>query len=293
VPVIEYSVNIAFNEIRHRTRLVKEYGSLPLVEADDARLGHVFINLLVNAAHAFPDANTDANEVRIVTSTDLQGRAVVEVRDTGPGIPPALLGRVFDPFFTTQPIGVGTGLGLAIGHNIVTRMGGEITVHSELGRGTTFRVALPASGSLDPSLHATRTPKEASPLRPGAVLVVDDEPAVGMAIRRVLRHHDVTVVTTAQGALDLLAAGKDFDVVLSDLMMPGMSGMELYRSLVQSHPKIASRVVFVTGGALTAEANAFLDRVGNNRVEKPFDSNRLRELIQKLVARAEPVREPV
>ncbi len=164
VPVLELSINMAFNEIRHRARLVKDYGRLPLVDADDARLSQVFINLLVNAAQALPEGNTDANEIRIITSTDSTGRAVVEVRDTGPGIPPALLARIFDPFFTTKPFGIGTGLGLAICHNIVTGMGGEISVLSEVGRGTTFRVVLPASrGALVKAVVTDPKPTTFSP----------------------------------------------------------------------------------------------------------------------------------
>jgi DNA-binding response OmpR family regulator len=118
--------------------------------------------------------------------------------------------------------------------------------------------------------------------RPAAVLVIDDERAIGVAIRRVLHDHDVTITTTAQGALDLLDRRKDFDVVLCSLTMPGMSGMDLHRALLERHPAIASRVVF-TGGAFTLEASAFLRRVGNRRLEKPFDSNELREMIHTLV----------
>jgi len=99
----------------------------------------------------------------------------------------------------------------------------------------------------------------------------------------VLRNHEVTVVTEAQSALDLLATGKDFDVILSDLMMPGMSGMEFHAALSGLHPRMASRVVFVTGGAFTPEANAFLDRVPNERMEKPFNFVELREMVQKFV----------
>ena len=281
-PVLELSINMAFNEIRHRARLVKDFGKVPRIEADDARLGQVFLNLLVNAAHAIGEGKLEGNEIRIVTSTDGEGRAVVEVRDTGPGIPPALLSRVFDPFFTTKPVGVGTGLGLAISHNIVTGMGGIIAVKSEVGRGTTFRVTLPPS-----TAHQESTPACASApaarTHAATVLVVDDEPAVGMAVRRVLRGHDVTIVNSARRALDLVATGKEFDVVLSDLMMPEMSGMELYEELARAHPKIASRVVFVTGGAFTPEAHAFLDRVGNERMDKPFEVKRLRELVERFV----------
>jgi PAS domain S-box-containing protein len=291
VSVIELSINIASNEIRHRAALVRDFGELPLINADDGRLGQVFINLLVNAAQAFPEGDMRANRIHVVTSTDSAGRAVVEIQDNGAGIPPAILGRVFDPFFTTKSIGVGTGLGLAISRNILTGMGGEISVESEVGRGTTFRVVLPPASAVEPS-GPVKVPSKPSSVRPAAVLVVDDEPALGLAIRRVLRRHDVTVVTTAQDALDLLAAGKQFDVVLSDLMMPGMSGMELYQALVRLHPTVASKVVFLTGGAFTPEANAFLDRVENERMEKPFDPIKMREMVQKFALPDEYVAEP-
>jgi PAS domain S-box-containing protein len=283
IPVIELSVNMANNEIRHRARLVMDYGEIPLVEADEARLGQVFINLLVNAAHAFPDGNGDTNVIRIVTSTDAAGRAVVEVHDTGVGMPPDILGRVFDPFFTTKPVGIGTGLGLSISHNIVTAMGGEISVRSDLGCGTTFRVVLPASIATETSARVTSPPPKASSSRSGIVLVVDDEPILGQTMRRVLAQHEVHVVTSGEEALKLLATGIAFDVVLSDLMMPGMSGMEFYRELEKSHPGMTSKVVFVTGGAFTPEAHAFLDGVANRRMEKPFDALKLREVVQKFL----------
>jgi PAS domain S-box-containing protein len=291
VAVLELSINMAFNEIRHRAHLVKDFGKVPLVDADDARLGQVFINLLVNAAQAIPPGDTEANEIRITTSTDENGRAVAEVRDTGPGMAPALIARIFDPFFTTKPVGIGTGLGLAICHNIITGMGGEISVESEVGRGTTFRVVLPPSSGLmtipQGTVSAVKAVK-AVPLRPASVLVVDDEPAVGFAVRRVLKGHEVAIVNTAQEALDLLATGTEFDVILSDLMMPKMSGIEFHAELAHLHPKMASRVVFVTGGAFTPEANDFLDRVTNERMEKPFDLHQLREMVQKFVKEPRP-----
>ena len=279
-PVLELAINMAFNEIRHRARLVKDYGPVPLVEADEARLGQVFVNLLVNAAQATPEGDVATNEIRIVTSTDSAGRAVVEVRDTGPGIPSAVLGRVFDPFFTTKPLGVGTGLGLSICHSIITGMGGEIGVTSELGRGTTLRVVLrPSQGSLAVLSEDRET-------KPGAaravVLIVDDERQVGGALARVLRDHEVTTVTRAQEALELIATGKQFDVIFSDVMMPEMSGMDLYDELIRRDSIAAERMVFITGGAFTPVAKAFLDRVPNARMEKPFDVKTVRALVQTI-----------
>jgi CheY-like chemotaxis protein len=167
-------------------------------------------------------------------------------------------------------------------------MHGQISVESELGKGTVFRVALPATTAPLGQLPSTPpTSVIASAVR-GRVLVVDDEPAVGLAVRRVLRDHEVTVVTTAKEALSLIGDGALFDIILSDLMMPGMSGMDLYGVLARQSPQMASRVVFVTGGAFTPEANAFLDRIANERMEKPFHFKQLRELVRKFVKPLEP-----
>ncbi len=282
-PVLELSVDMAFNEIRHRARLVKDYGPTPPVEADDSRLGQVFINLLVNAAQAIPEGDGETNEIRIVTSTDPSGNAVVEVRDTGPGIPEESLDRIFDPFFTTKPIGVGTGLGLPICHNIVRSMGGQITVANREEGGAVLRVTLPpASGPLSDATSLPAPPKPAA-RHHASVLIVDDERAVGVTLRRVLRGHDVTAVTSAKEALELIASGRAFDVILSDLMMPDMSGMELYEVLLRDWPPLSERMVFITGGAFTATANAFLDRVPNERLDKPFEAAAVRALVERFV----------
>ncbi|MDQ3366395.1 MAG: PAS domain S-box protein [Myxococcota bacterium] len=281
-PVVEISINMAFNEIRHRARLVKDFGRTPSVHADDARLGQVFINLLVNAAQAIAEGDTDGNEVRIVTFTDDRGHAAIEFHDTGAGIAPEVLGRIFDPFFTTKSVGVGTGLGLSICHNIVTGMGGDISVRSELGRGTCFQVTLPpvpdvlAAEAVGPSVTTPST-------RVADILCIDDEPAIGLAFRRVLKLHRMTVVTGAREALELLRAGHHYDVIVSDLMMPGMTGMDLFHELVREFPREATRMVFVTGGAFTANTAAFLDEVPNERIEKPFSSEALRVMVQKFL----------
>jgi PAS domain S-box-containing protein len=281
-PALELAVNMAFNEIRHRARLVKDYGDAPLVEVDDARLGQVFINLLVNAAQAIPEGHVDENEIRIMTSTDRAGRAVIDIRDTGPGMGEAVRERIFEPFFTTKAIGVGTGLGLSICHNIVASMGGEISVQSAPGRGSTFRVVLPAASVQRLADHAT-APSNRAIQRKATLLVVDDEAAVGMALRRVLRDHDVTVVTKVKDALDLFRAGKRFDVIFSDLMMPEMTGMDFHAELARLSPEDAGRMVFVTGGAFTSAATEFLDRVANERLEKPFNAKEVRDLVQRLL----------
>jgi PAS domain S-box-containing protein len=141
-------------EIRHRARLNMQLGGLPYVNGNEARLGHLFINLLVNAAEAIPEGQADRNEIRVITRTDSAGWAVIEIQDSGAGIPRDVQHRIFDPFFTTKPLGKGTGLGLSICHGVVRSLGGEITFRSELGKGSTFVVALPP---------ATEKPRKRSP----------------------------------------------------------------------------------------------------------------------------------
>ncbi|HEX3758871.1 MAG TPA: two-component regulator propeller domain-containing protein, partial [Kofleriaceae bacterium] len=141
--VLEAAIRLTGNEVRHRAELVRELGPVPLVVADDGRLTQVFINLLVNAAHAIPAGRSADHRITVRTRTGDQGRAVIEIEDTGTGIPADLLSRVFDPFFTTKGIGEGTGLGLSICHGIVSGLGGQIAIDSVPDRGTLVRVVLP------------------------------------------------------------------------------------------------------------------------------------------------------
>ncbi len=247
-----------------------------------ARLGQVVLNLLINAAQAIPEGHLAEHEIRLVTRTDASGRAVLEVRDTGVGIPADIADRIFDPFFTTKPTGVGTGLGLSICRSIVLALGGEIRAESRPGAGTTLRVSLPAApaaaGEVEPS------PPPASTCRRGRVLVVDDEPAVAAAIKRVLAsQHEVTVRGSGEEALEAIARGERFDAIVCDLMMPRMTGMDLHASLARLAPEQASRIVVLTGGAFTDRAREFLEHVPLPRCEKPFDVQGLRDLVRKVV----------
>lgn len=283
--VLELAISMAFSEIKHRARLVKDYGEAPSVDADEARLGQVFINLLVNAAHSIPPGSMEDNQIRIVTSTDPTGRAVIEIHDTGAGIPANLMERIFDPLFTTKPVGIGTGLGLSICHSIIAGMGGEITVQSSVGKGSQFKVVLPAARPTSSSepLQAPASPSARIPvIKQASVLIVDDEQSVGTMLSRVLRDHDVTTHTKAREALELICSGKHFDVILSDLMMPEMSGVEFYMQLAARCPEAAERVVFISG-AFTAATEDFLSSIPNERLEKPFDASAVRALVQRFV----------
>jgi CheY-like chemotaxis protein len=210
----------------------------------------------------------------------------VEITDTGGGIAPEVLPRIFDPFFTTKPVGVGTGLGLSICHGIVSGLGGEIQVDSVPRRGSTFRVLLPAASPAQRAASPAPSPG-AAPERRGRILVVDDEPLVGRAVTRILSQHEVVHRTSARAALADVAEGAErFDLVLCDLMMPEMTGMDLHARLRALAPALADRTIFLTGGAFTGGAREFLDRVPNARIEKPFDPETLRGLVARALEAA-------
>jgi PAS domain S-box-containing protein len=283
--VLDSSINIAWSEIRHRARMVKDYGDVPLIDGNESRLGQVFLNLLLNAAQAIAEGDADRNEIRISTRTDREGRAVIEVRDSGLGIPPEILARIFDPFFTTKPEGVGTGLGLWICKGILAGLGGEISVESELGRGSTFRVTLAPAPMIDAYDHPSDRPAAKSDQRGERVLIIDDEPMILGALRRALGdEYRVTCLSDGREALARFAAGERFDVILCDLMMPDTTGMDLYAAIDRLAPGQGQRMIFVTGGAFTPRAREFLDRVSNPRIEKPVDFQNLRVLMKNLLA---------
>jgi two-component system, cell cycle sensor histidine kinase and response regulator CckA len=284
-PVLELAANMSFPEIRHRARLVKDFGPTPTVAGDDARLAQLFINLLVNAAQAIPEGQADRNEIRIRTGGTAQGWAFVEIHDTGPGIPDSVRARIFDPFVTTKDVGLGTGLGLSICHGIVKAHGGDISFESDPQTGTTFRVSLPPSGPEDAGGRRTSPAEVVSPAgRRGNILIVDDDPSIVAALRRTLvREHDVTVADGGRQAWEMLVQGQRFDVVLCDLMMPEVTGMDLYDQLGELDPGQRHRMVFLTGGAFTLRAQNFLELVPNPRLEKPFDGLSLRALVRSLV----------
>jgi PAS domain S-box-containing protein len=286
--ILESSLRMGWNEIRHRARLVKSYGALAIVKANEARLGQVFLNLIVNAAQALQEGRAEHNEIRVSTRLEA-GRVVIEVSDTGAGIPPEIIGRIFDAFFTTKAVGVGTGLGLAICQRIVTDMGGELTVESELGKGTTFRVSLPGARA-EPEVVPSVTPGSPAGRR-GRVLVVDDEANVVTSVQRILaKEHDVVALVAAKDALELCARGERFDLILCDLMMPDMTGIDLHRELSRIAPDQADRMMFMTGGAFTPSARQFLSETPKEHLEKPFDGANLRAIVRRYLRTSSSVR---
>ncbi len=282
---IHVSVNMASHELRPRASLELALAPVPKVLADEAQLAQVFVNLLVNAAQAFPRDDPEKNKVIVTTSTR-GGDVVVEVTDNGPGVPTRILSRIFDPFFTTKAPGQGTGLGLSISQSVIASLGGQISCEST-PRGATFRVVLPAAAA-DPGgpPHLSARSPSASAGPRGRVMVIDDEPAIARILERLLgSEHDVVCFVDAREARAALAEDSaSFSVVFCDLTMPHVSGMTLHRETRELHPLLAARFVFMTGGAMTPEAQEFLTLVENERIEKPFTSQNVRAIARRFAA---------
>ncbi|MDB5214580.1 MAG: Sensory box histidine kinase/response regulator [Myxococcaceae bacterium] len=283
--ILDSSVRMAAVQIRQRGVVERSYeDNLPSVLANESRIGQLFLNLVVNAAQALPEGTPSENRIEIVAKSD--GQFVrVEIGDTGSGIPADVLPRIFEPFFTTKPTGQGTGLGLSICRRIVMELGGDIGVTSEPGKGSRFTVHLPRASAVGRASMPAQAQRGKS-LRRARILCVDDEAAIGQAIKRVLvAEHDVELVTNASEALARVEAGQRFDLILCDLMMPAMSGMDLHRELMRVAPDVAARVVFLTGGAFTQRARDFLEGVDNPRLEKPIGIDALRNAIAEMLER--------
>jgi signal transduction histidine kinase/ActR/RegA family two-component response regulator len=276
------ALSLSEHEIRHRARVVTEVGVTRPVLANESRLSQVFLNLLVNAAQAIPEGHADRNEIRVTVREDGRGRVEIAVRDTGSGIAPEHRKRLFDPFFTTKPLGVGTGLGLSICHGIVTALGGDIDVETEVGQGSTFRVTLPIAP--ESAAHATPDAPAAHRPSPGTrarVLVVDDEALFCRMMGRALStEHDTVTLTDAREALRRLEAGERFDVVVVDLAMPVLTGMELHDEIRRLDPALAARMLFVTGGAFTPRASEFMTRFPDRVLAKPVSADTLRKRVR-------------
>jgi PAS domain S-box-containing protein len=277
--VLDSAVNMAKAEIRKRAELVRdEPADLPYALASEARLGQVVLNLLVNAAQAMPDQRR-GNLISLVTRA--AGRQVsIEVRDNGVGISPEHRARLFDPFFTTKPAGVGTGLGLYICQQLLGGMGGTICVESEPGKGSTFRIALPIAPDAERSVSAAVADSPA----PSRILAIDDEPQIGKLLKHTLRVHDLVALTSAAEALQRLRAGERFDLILCDLMMPGMTGMDFHAALAAEFPDQLPRLLFLTGGAATSRARDFLEKSAMPWVQKPFEVAAMRKLVAERLA---------
>jgi signal transduction histidine kinase/CheY-like chemotaxis protein len=238
------------------------------VHADTGQLGQVLVNLAVNARDAMPDGGT----LTIATSNE-NGSAVVAVTDTGHGMDEQTRVRIFEPFFSTKPVGEGTGLGLAMVHGIVQQTGGQISVESSPGAGATVRIVLPGTQDA-PSV--TVAPVQSSPRGSETILLVEDEDIVRRLIAVMLEGQGYHVLVAA-GPIEALEVTEPFDLLLTDVMMPSMSGPELAERMVERRPGIG--VLFTSGysGAAVADRSS----LKADLLEKPFTIEQLSSKVRQ------------
>jgi CheY-like chemotaxis protein/anti-sigma regulatory factor (Ser/Thr protein kinase) len=294
--VVEQSIAVAAHALRYRARLQRDFAEVGQIEGNPSQLAQVCVNLLLNAAQALPEEAPERNEIRLATRRE-NGSIVIEVADNGCGIPERILTRIFEPFFTTKDVAGGMGLGLSISNRMVTALGGKLSVTSQVGVGSSFRVVLPAAqgspaqGLREPAPVPPGTTRAVAPAAQASqsqrILIIDDQASLANALRRMLaREHQVEVVTEAREAVAILtgaasAGGQPgFDIIICDLMMPGLSGDEVYLEVIQKCPQLAERFIFMTGGAFTARGSRFLEEVAAPVLQKPFDAARVRALVR-------------
>jgi len=277
---LEYAVNFTANEVRHRAQVFTAYADVPRVLANSGRLIQVFTNLLVNAAQALDIGKANENTIRIQVGCE-ENRVYVDIEDSGCGIPAHLLSRVFEPFYTSKPVGVGTGLGLSICHGIVNSFGGEIQITSEVGRGTRVRVLFPVTEVQPVVVRAPVTAQDFVSARK-RILVIDDDKSLRDVIATALeKEHDVVALESAVEALSHLDEAEPYDWVICDVMMPAMTGMEFFETIRARGTGFEKKIILMTGGAFTPKVRAWMDGLANPKLEKPFRIRQLKELLDK------------
>ncbi len=278
--VVETALQLAQSDLRHRVKLEVDLPELPPVLGSGGRLSQVVLQLLLNALQSFDDHHRGERIVEITASPD-DGAVELTVRDNGRGMSAETLRHVWDPFYTTHTRGA-LGLGLPICQEIISRHGGTLTITSHLDEGTAVVVRLP---SMQDAVHFSLmelAPEGATdPLESARILVVDDEPAIVRCIKRLLRAaQEVDTATSGREALDILLDGASPDLILCDLMMSDVSGVELYERVCIERPELEPRMLFITGGAFTERTRAFCDQHIERLIEKPFESAALRDRLR-------------
>lgn len=273
--------------------VISDFGNdLPTIVGDYGQIQQVIYNLIDNAYHALQSEGGGTLEV----ATWSEGDSVyVRVADDGPGIPEELLDLIFEPFVTTKPRGEGTGLGLSICRRILEDHGGAISANNRPGGGASFSATLPAGGTSSADDRPGERAEEAEEAvdegrAPATILFIDDEPSLCSLVREYLkrRGHEVTVATTGEEGLDL-ARGSDFDVIICDMRLPGMSGEDVCLALLEEKPESAQRMIVATGDILSPQTQSFFDRTGLPHIHKPFKLDQLEEAISG-VMKGRPVR---
>lgn len=262
-------------------RLRLDMQDSPLFAAGEAgRFAHTVMALFNNAVEALGRAPESAQviEAKVVSHQD---GALIEVSDSGPGIPETIRGRVFDPFFSTKSETYGVGLGLTAAHQFAVAAGGWLTVANHAQRGVTARLWLPSQKQV------SQSPPAATPRTSARILIIDDEPLICEVLLRYCEDHQVD--TAAEGDEGLrLARENDYDIILCDLMMPQITGMDLYSTLKAEAPEKARRMVFITGGTVSEQSRDFVANAEQPVLYKPFGQSVLDALLARFIPHGQP-----
>ncbi len=280
---IEAAARLAILHIRPRAMLQCDLSPVPPVYGHEAPLAQVLLNLLVNAAQAIPEGESDRGCINVRTFRD-GDEVVIEVRDNGAGIPREVLPRVFESFYTTKPAGQGTGLGLSISREIIESFGGRIEAESSVGIGSAFRVCL-RSASCGWSLPPQRSSWPEAGERYPRVLVIDDEPLIGSVLKSVLERFEVAAVTDWEAGLERLARG-DVDLVLCDPHAPGLSRSEAYAQVLEVRPDLAGRCILMIDQSAHERAGDVARPEELLVLEKPFGASDVEDCVERALRRA-------
>nr|MBA3531492.1 GAF domain-containing protein [Ardenticatenales bacterium] len=260
--------------------------NLPPTSADPHQLQQVFMNLVTNAEQAMAEQGLAGTLTLGSQLVDTEGEPLIQIaiEDSGHGMDEATSAHIFDPFFTTKDVGQGTGLGLSICFGIVQEHGGTIEVQSDRGKGSTFIITLPVhrpAVERDIDEFPSREAQMTVAVRAAHILIIEDEPSVSSLVSQVLRlhGHQVTIASSAEEALPLLHS-HTYDLILSDLKMPGMGGQQLFHQLRQELPAQAERVIFMTGDTFSPHTHDFLTGSGRPYLAKPFRLEELQKLVE-------------
>jgi two-component system NtrC family sensor kinase len=258
---------------------------MPLVVADADQLHQVLLNLIINAQQSLQD-QAGARRMRVEGRFDQAARTIrITVSDNGPGIPAHLRARVFEPYFTTKPVGVGTGVGLAVSLGIVEAHGGALTLDCPEGGGAAFTIELPC-GMIEPG-RAAPEPRRKPDASARTVLVVDDEAEIRETLADILTQagHRVVVAGSGREALKRIAARR-FDAILADMRMPDLDGRALYREIGRRWPAQIHGIAFLTGDILASALRDFVSSSGRPVIEKPFLPGEVRRVVAEVSAAA-------
>ena len=281
VELLVYSLQL--DGVEMRLELAED---VPFIRADSHQLQQVLINLITNAHHSVREVQ-GPRRITVRTRFDLpRSRVILEVSDSGPGVPADLRQRIFDPFFTTKPAERGTGLGLPLCREIVQAHGGAIEVGEEEGGGALFWIELPVGDPVP--VAAERVPEALAEIVSRSILVVDDEPEVAEVLAESLRTsgHHVDVALGGVAGLARLLSGH-YDLIFTDMKMPDLDGKSLLREASGLDPALPRRFVFTTGDGLSQETQGFFEASGLPILRKPYDLSEVNRVVARVLAAAE------